>query len=343
MLHRHLLGLGVAAGCWAGLVVLGVVYADDDESPREQHRSVVLGLAGGATAAIDAATDQDVVRTVTRISGPWMSSPGQGADGRTSRALTPGGGSQTRSARPSSSLCPRQSCETLPDGSVRIIRSGPAPGATWFTDLPRLSTTDWAPLGAQGVDTGAVAGELVQEVRLPDIVVRTNPILGVVAIPTWYWVEGYAGDTLGDTRSVSTSHDECRNVEVLDPDTGSPSVSRECRTVTDTTTVAIRIQPTTYQWSFGDGGRAEFGSADGLGTPFRGLSVPSTVQHTYEYSSVGLSDGFPLRLTVTFAAAFQVNGGPWQALGDVSRTYASALVVRQIEPLRLSLGSIPAP
>jgi hypothetical protein len=190
---------------------------------------------------------------------------------------------------------------------------------------------------------GAVAGELVQEVRLPDIVVRTNPLQGVVAIPTWYWVEGYAGDALGDTRTVSTSHDECVNVEVPDPGGGPSSVSRECRTVTDSTTVAIRVEPTTYRWSFGDDSMAELRSAEGLGTPFRGVAWPSTVQHTYEYSSFGLNDGFPVRLTVTFAAAFQVNGGPWQGLGDISRTYVGTHVVRQIEPLRLSLEPIAAP
>jgi hypothetical protein len=190
---------------------------------------------------------------------------------------------------------------------------------------------------------GAVAGELVQEVRLPDIAVRTNPLQGVVAIPTWYWVEGYTGDALGDTRTVSTSHDECVNVEVPDPGGGPSSVSRECRTVTDSTTVAIRVEPTIYRWSFGDDSMAELRSAEGLGTPFRGVAWPSTVQHTYEYSSFGLNDGFPVRLTVTFAAAFQVNGGPWQGLGDISRTYVGTHVVRQIEPLRLSLEPIAAP
>jgi hypothetical protein len=343
MQRTHLLVPGAVAGCLAGFVLLGVVQADDDESPREQRRSVVLGLSGGATAAVEAEADQDVVRTVTRITGPGSSNSDQGSGGGGSPAIMPGGGSQSTVAGPSSSLCPGQSCETRPDGSVRIIQSGPAPGPTWFTDFPRITTTDWTPVGAQRVDTGAVAGELVQEVRLPNIVVRTNPMQGVVAIPTWYWAEGYAGETLGDTRTLSTPRDECRVVEVLDADGGPPSESRECRTVMDTTTVAIRVEPIDYQWSFGDGSQQELRGAEGLGTPFRGLGWPSTVQHTYDYSSFGFADGFPIRLSVTFAAAFQVNGGSWQGLGNVSRTYNGTHVVRQIEPLRISLESIPAP
>lgn len=341
MRQKPVLTCTVAAGCLAGLVLVGVVYADDGESPREQHRSVVLDLSAGGTAAVDAAADQGVVRAVTRISGPGSTNPGPGIAGGRSSAITPSSGSPSRRAGPPRSLCPGQTCETQADGSLRVIPSGQAGGPTWFTDIPQVTTTAWAPVGGQRVDTGAVADELVQEVHLPDIVVRTNPAQGVVAIPTWYWVEGYAGQTLGDTRTVSSSHDECRTVEVLDPVGDPPSTSGECRTVTDTTTVTVRVEPTEYEWSFGDGAGAVLGTAEGLGTPFRGLSQPSTVQHTYEYSSLGLADGFPIRLTVTFAASFQVNGGPWQGLGSVSRTYASSHLVRQVEPLRLSIGLMP--
>jgi hypothetical protein len=187
-----------------------------------------------------------------------------------------------------------------------------------------------------------VSRSLVQEVRLPDISLRTNPTQGVVAVPTWFWAEGYRGETLGDSRTVSADHDECRTVETPDPDGGPPSRSHECRTVTETTTVIVRVEPTDYQWSFGDGGGHEARGPDGLGTPFLGVAWPSTVQHMFEYSSFGFPDGFPIRLTVTFAASFQVNGGPWQGLGDLSRTYAGSHVVRQIEPLRVALESIPA-
>jgi len=347
---KYLTRYGVAAGIIMGLAALGVVWADeDDSSPREQHRSVVLGLSGGSTAAVEAEAGDDVVRIVTQISSQGSSAGVQVAGRGAPRANTPaassssgGVGSSTSGGAPRSSLCPGQSCETLADGSLRIIQSGPAGGATWFTAPAGVPVTGWTAVGGWHVNTGAVAGELVQEVRLPGIVVRANPGQGVVAVPTWYWVEGYAGETLGDSRTVTNSHDECRTVLVPGPNGGPPIAGRECRTVTDSTTVAVRVEPTDYEWSFGDGSSYTAQDAHGLGTPFRGLDSPSPVQHVYEYSSFGFDDGFPIRLVVRFATRFQIDGGPWQRLSDVSRTYTGTYVVRQIEPLRVSIESGPS-
>ena len=345
---RYLTRCGLAAGVVMALAALGVVWADeDDSSPREQHRSVVLGLSGGSTAAVNAETADDVVRIVTQISSQGSSTGVRVDSSGAPRSSTPAGsfsgggvGSSIGGGAQQSSLCPGQSCETLADGSVRIIQGGPVGGAP-FTAPAGVPMTGWTAVGGWHVNTGAVAGELVQEVRLPAIVVRANPGQGVVAIPTWYWVEGYAGETLGDSRTVTNSHDECRTVLVPGPNGGPPISARECRTATDSTTVAVRVEPTDYEWSFGDGSSYTAQDAHGLGTPFRGLDSPSPVQHIYEYSSLGFDDGFPIRLVVRFATRFQINGGPWQRLSDVSRTYAGTYVVRQVEPLRVSIESGP--
>src|SRR5215831_14507107 len=52
--------------------------------------------------------------------------------------------------------------------------------------LPCTSTTSGAT-----IDPGEVARELFGRLSLPSLRLDMNPRLGLVAVPTWFWVEGY--------------------------------------------------------------------------------------------------------------------------------------------------------
>ena len=77
--------------------------------------------------------------------------------------------------------------------------------------------------------------------------------------------------------------------------------------------VSVRLWPSRYRWDFGDGQSLVTTS---LGKPH---PAESDIRHTYETSSLGFADGFPVRLTVTFHAEYRVNGGPAQALPSITQ------------------------
>jgi hypothetical protein len=60
------------------------------------------------------------------------------------------------------------------------------------------------------------------------------------------------------------------------------------------------------------------------------------VQHTYEYSSLDLPDGFPVRVTADFLAEFSVDGGTFQALPPIRRTYENRFRVQEVQPVLTS-------
>src|SRR5262249_22658852 len=47
---------------------------------------------------------------------------------------------------------------------------------------------------ADQVDPQSVARSMFDRLDLPDLRIGMNPRLGLVAVPTWFWVEGYSGD-----------------------------------------------------------------------------------------------------------------------------------------------------
>lgn len=354
MRQIHRIVIWAVAACLALTTPL-IALADGDDSPHEDHRSVVVDLPEGSRAAVEAATGANSVIVNTRIDTSGSRAPevdgvpsgsrGRGGPGGGGGGgATGGNGGQSTAPRPPATLCPGQTCETGPDGTLRTIPGGAVPGLTFYTAPPPVTPiSGWTPVGsAPGIDVAGASRAMVQEVRLPDITIRTNPLQGVVAIPTWYWVDGYDGDTLSDTRTLSESHEEVRDVEVPALDGGPAQISQETRTVRTTTTVSIRVAPVEYSWNFGDGTTGQqLSGPEGLGTPFRGANWPSTVQHTYDYSSIDFASGFPIQLTVRFSVAVQVNGGQWNRLDDIVKTYGSSYLVRQVQPLRLTIDSTP--
>ena len=173
-------------------------------------------------------------------------------------------------------------------------------------------------------DPREVALDALGHVPLPNAQIRVNPALGLVAMPGWFWVEGYDGSSFGTSRTVSVPPE-------VGPEVPTSVVpANDSRRQGSSFSVEVRIWPTRYEWSFGDGTSVVSLS---LGKPY---PARSDIQHTYEYSSLRFPNGFPVWLTVDFAAEFRVNGGAPQGLPTIWRTYQSAYRVQEVQPVLTS-------
>ena len=167
----------------------------------------------------------------------------------------------------------------------------------WLPINAQPSDVDIVVVPGDAVDPESVAAELRDHVPVPDITVGVNPATGLVAMPSWFWIEGYDGsrirtsDTLGDV------------------------------------TVEVEIRPTGYRWSFGDGAALE---ADSLGEAY---PQESDIRHIYQQSS--LTDGGAFRVTVriTFSVRYRVDGGPWEPLDPITRSFSAAYPVQQLQSI----------
>lgn len=147
------------------------------------------------------------------------------------------------------------------------------------------------------VDPVTIAAELLDHVPVPNITISANPDVGLVALPAWFWIDGYNGapisasDTLGGV------------------------------------TVEVEITPTSYRWTFGDGATLETHS---LG---RAYPETSDIRHTYEQSSLAAGGTFGVTVEITFSVRYRVNGGAWQPLAPISRTFSDAYPVQQLQSI----------
>lgn len=151
-----------------------------------------------------------------------------------------------------------------------------------------------------GVDPVAIAAEVFGIVPLPPIRVGANPGVGLVAMPSWFWIDGYDGRRLSGSRAVGL------------------------------VVVEVEIWPANYHWSFGDGAVVDTLSVG------RAYPAESDVRHTYEQSSLRAGGTFTAQLDITFAARFRVNGGAWQPLAPVVQTYSRAYPVQQLQSVLTS-------
>jgi hypothetical protein len=178
--------------------------------------------------------------------------------------------------------------------SIVWVPTGANRGALhWGT--PTSGTGNVAASAPIVIDPRVVAANVLQHIPLPNVRLSMNPSLGLVALPGWFWAEGYDGAPFGGSASL----------------TGL--------------TVAVQVRPSSYTWNFGDG--ATLASQD-LGQPY---PAQSDIQHTYQYSSLHYPAGFPIRLTIQFAATFSVNGGTVQPLASMTRTYTASYRVQEIQ------------
>lgn len=170
-------------------------------------------------------------------------------------------------------------------------------------------------------DPREVALSALGHVPLPNIQVRANPALGLVNLAGWFWVEGYDGRPFGIERHVTVPAEVGDDVPATDVPLDDP------RRRPTHFTVEVKIWPSQYEWDFGDGQRL---ATHSLGKPH---PAESDIQHTYEHSSLGLPNGFPVQLTVTFKAEYRVNGGAAEALPSFQQTYEYGYRVQEMQAI----------
>jgi hypothetical protein len=187
---------------------------------------------------------------------------------------------------------------------------------------------------------------------LPSLRVDMNPRRGMVAVPTWFWVEGYDGGVINLTDNLQLSHQECHREADRDEGGavqldggGEPATHTACRTIVDVLTVEVRAWPRTFWWDFGDHNGQTVACpeiaacAAGIGRPYTDAFTPSPIAHAYRWSSLGANgeaDAYEIGLRVTFGAQyrFSVNGGSrngWVGLDDRDLTWSAQHQVQEAQ------------
>ncbi len=174
---------------------------------------------------------------------------------------------------------------------------------------------------ANSTDPREVALDALGHLPFPNVQLKANPGLGLVAVPSWFWVEGYNGQPIGISRTVTVPPEIGPEVPLTTVPATDP------RRLPTVFTVDVRVTPDSYRWSFGDGTTL---TPDSLGQPY---PAESEIKHTYQHSSLPYAGGFPLRLTVRFNTEFRLNGGGWVGLPSVERLYAAGYPVQEMQPV----------
>lgn len=203
-------------------------------------------------------------------------------------------------------------------------------------------------------DAYPLAVRMEADLPPPDLRIGMNPALGMVAVPTWFWVEGYDGGVLSQSESVLEAHENCQVGPVRDAHgevvlgvDARPEVQRDCTVETTTFTVDVRLWPGHLQWDFGDNHSRAIGChgvgdcGDALGVPFVDPSHPSPIQHPYVWSSLGVNgaqDAYAVKLGITFAAQYQVmvsGSGTgtegWRSLPERELTWTASHQVQEAQ------------
>jgi hypothetical protein len=185
------------------------------------------------------------------------------------------------------------------------LHPGEAPWIVWCND--EFIGIVWLPITVEppdiqiivvpavSIDPVSIAAELRDGVLVPDITVGVNPDVGLVAMPAWFWIEGYDGSQITTSETLGG------------------------------TTVEVEITPTNYAWSFGDGATMNTLS---LGRPY---PQASDIRHTYEQSSLSAGGAFSVTVEISFSVRYRVDGGAWQPLDPISRSFTAAYPVQQLQ------------
>lgn len=203
----------------------------------------------------------------------------------------------------------------------------------------------------EAFDPRPLAVRMAAELPPPDLRIGMNPAKGMVAVPTWFWVEGYDGGTLSQSETVLESHERCHFVVERDGDgqplldeTLRPRTRRECTIDSTTFVVDVRLWPNHFAWDFGDNHgrdiacRSQGDCGDALGQPYIDPVHPSPIQHPYRWTSLGvngLQDAYTIRLGITFAADYRVSidgrGDGWQSLPERVLTWTASHKVQEAQ------------
>ncbi len=192
----------------------------------------------------------------------------------------------------------------------------------------------------RSIDPETFAHQLVQSVSLPPVRLRMNPQLGLVAVPTWFWVEGYDGGVFGSAEALLLVRRTCQLVVLRDArgdpvldENRRPRVREVCTSTSNTVNVEVRLWPKEYTWDFGDrhGQPVECGGVGpcvaGLGEAYTDIRHPSPIQHAYTWTSLhqGDDDAYRIGLAIEFGAQFRLsfNGSGGTGWRDVPQRFGA--------------------
>ena len=201
-------------------------------------------------------------------------------------------------------------------------------------------------------DPRPLALRMEAELPPPELRIGMNPARGMVAVPTWFWVEGYDGGLLSESETVVEAHEPCtlrvirecsRDCAVLDTD-GRPAIAQSCTVETTTFVVDVRLWPSHFAWDFGDGHNRDItcrdlgDCGDALGQPFVDSAHESPIKHPYQWSSLGVNgaqDAYTINLGITFGARWRVSvngsGAGWQSLPERKLTWTANHQVQEAQ------------
>lgn len=141
---------------------------------------------------------------------------------------------------------------------------------------------DPTPSPARRAGAREIATHLRDEIPVPNVEIRINPLIGLVGTESWFWLEGYSGAPIVKSTDALGSR------------------------------VDVEATVTGYDWVFGDG-TGIAGTSPGRPYPER-----SEVRHVFERSST-TADGYRVRVQFTFDVRYRIDGGEWNVLPGISR------------------------
>ncbi|MGH2768080.1 MAG: hypothetical protein ACRDIF_03875 [Actinomycetota bacterium] len=140
--------------------------------------------------------------------------------------------------------------------------------------------------------------EITEQVReliaMPGVTIGISPrSVGVTGLESWFWVEGYSGQTISEARRVFG-----RLVEV-------------------------EAAPSAYVWDFGDG-------SSSVVTASLGLPYPRRSEVTHTYWSTNHDPGYTVSVRFILDVRWRVEGGAWLEAAPVERTASTKYLVDEV-------------
>ena len=326
---------------WVGLMLPSEVLADEPvvrtQAPRPTTTTTTTAVqaASAGPGGLSALVDVQMSRTTSD----------SGADPR--RIPT----SPTIPTKPTgdsllASLAVR-ACTAAQDTWVWEVAAN-APNGFWCGAGPTTSGGSNGGGDGSGLSLEGEARARIKSVPWPNLVIETNPVTAIVAVPTYYWIRSYRGDPVQAHANVTIPDGQtCHDVTDEDGNT----IGQDCTPKTITYAMTITATPTSYLVSWDDVRtnpryRQVPGTHDlplpsplGLGIPYEPPAWPeSPVVHVFEDSSYYRGPaGYSVTLTISYVLTWEAiaPGGRHQggALGDWSQTAALHQHVQEIQVL----------
>jgi hypothetical protein len=173
-------------------------------------------------------------------------------------------------------------------------------------------------------------------VRWPSVAIQANPSpVGLVGVPTHYWVTGYTGGAFSGSDATVVPADVGAEVPfTVYPQDGPRRRDRQL-------TVTVSVSPTRYVWSWGDGTPGSARSSLGRAFSFQ-TDQGSDVVHRYEWTSLWHPAGFPVSLDAAFGVAYTVEFDGSSERHDLPATtirYFRTYPVQEIQSVLVSPGA----